>query len=417
MKKAAWSLVVLVPAGAAAVWFATRDSGTPATPQGTSPDQTAVTTSTETPAKKEPEAWDPGKPTPEVRAERKAIEDIGKAAQYSPENEAKLIKALDHFDQDVRGHGAWGIGVLAPQSRGGLPALIKALGDEVWAVQHNAAWSLARFERGDTENLLLAALGDPSPTRRIRAGKALLDLSALDFTPKVEAVLLKSFEEAKTQPRTVALQAMGKLSPPSETTVSLLASAVASEQDEVAVNAIQAIGDLGPAAQAAIPALCSAHKHKKQDVRLGVATSLGAIGVRSPIVVETLIAMLDDTKDNPADKAAQSLALLEAWDELDKAFETQGPRTRRFIVTAWRQGASQEARRIERLIAALSDVDPTVRLAAAGGFLERDSAEAVPALVKAMSDSDNAVAGHARSALERMSNSAAKAALAQKGNP
>lgn len=417
MNKAAWSLVVLVPAGAAAVWFATRDPASKVADPMAGPATSAATAPTEAPPKKEPEPWDPGKPTPEVRLERKAIEEIGKKAEYSAENEAKLVKALDHFDQDVRGHGAWGIGVLAPKSRGALPALIKALGDDVWAVQHNAAWALAKFERNETESLLLAALEDPLPTRRIRSAKALLDLNAKDFTPRVESVLLKSFEEASTQPKTVALQAMGKLSPPSESTVALLASSVASELDEVASNAVQAIADLGPAAQAAIPALCSAHKHKKQDVRLGVATALGAIGVRSALVVETLIAMLDDSKDNPADKAAQSLAKLEAWDELDKAFATQGPRTRRFIVSAWRSGTGEDTRRTERLIAALSDVDPGVRLAAAGGFLERDSAEAVPALVKAMSDSDNAVAGHARSALERMSNPAAKAALAQKGNP
>lgn len=417
MNKAAWSLVVLVPAGAVAVWFATKGPSSEGVDPAASPAQTAATTPPEAPPKKEPEPWDPGKPTPEVRLERKAIEEIGKKAEYSAESEAKLVNALTHFDQDVRGHGAWGIGVLAPKSRGALPALIKALGDEIWAVQHNAAWALAKFDRSETEALLLAALEDPHPTRRIRSAKALLDLNAKDFTPRVEPVLLKSFEEASAQAKTVALQAMGKLSPVSESSVALLASSVASELDEVATNAVQAIADLGPAAQAAIPALCSAHKHKKQDVRLGVATALGAIGVRSPLVVETLIAMLNDAKDNPADKAAQSLAQLEAWDELDKAFATEGPRTRRFVVSAWRIGTTEEARRIERLIAALSDVDPGVRLAAAGGFLERDSAEAVPALVKALSDSDNAVAGHARSALERMSNPAAKAALAQKGNP
>lgn len=416
-KAAAWSLVVLVPAGAAAVWFATRGPAAEQTAEVASSAPTAAPAPSEAPPKKEPEPWDPGKPTPEVRAERTAIEEIGKKGEYSAENEAKLVKALEHFDQDVRGHGAWGIGVLAPKSRAALPALIKALGDEIWAVQHNAAWSLAKFDRSETEALLLAALEDPHPTRRIRSAKALLDLNAKDFTPKVEPVLLKSFEEAATQPKTVALQAMGKLSPPSESSVALLASSVASELDEVATNAVQALAELGPAAQSAIPALCSAHKHKKQDVRIGVATALGAMGVRSPLVVETLIAMLDDTKDNPADKAAQSLAQLEAWDELDKAFATQGPRTRRFIVSAWRVGTTEEARRVERLIAALSDADPAVRLAAAGGFLDRDSAEAVPALAKAMGDSDNAVAGHARSALERMSNPAAKAALAQKGNP
>jgi HEAT repeat protein len=143
-----------------------------------------------------------------------------------------------------------------------------------------------------------------------------------------------------------------------------------------------------------------------------VADALGKVGVRTELVFDTLIGMLNDTKDGPADQAANSLASLEAWDALEKAFASTGPRTRKFIVSAWRAGDSEEPRRIAKIIEALADVDPGVRLAAAGAFLERDVPEAVPALVKAMSDSDSAVSGHARSALERMNNPAAKAALA-----
>lgn len=411
MNKAMWSLVVLVPAGAAAVWFATRGpESVDSKPEEAKPVLEEVAPTPVEPPRQE--AYDPGKPTPEISAERKAVEAIGKKKEYSRENETRLVKALDHIDQDVRGHGAWGIGELAPKTRGAIGGLVKSLGDEVWAVQHNAAWAISRFDRADVEGLLVQALEDKLATRRIRAAKALLDLDTRTFTPKVESVLLKAYDEAQAQPRTVALQAMGQLSPPSESTIALISGAISSEDDAIVTHAVAALGDLGPASQAAVPVLVSVHKHKKQDVRRGVAQSLAKIGVKSALVFDTLIAMLDDAKDGPADEAAQALAKLEAWDALDQAFATQGPRTRKFIVSAWRIGTSEEPRRVAKLIEALADVDPGVRLAAAGGFLERDVAEAVPALVKALGDTDNAVAGHSRTALERMSNPAAKAALA-----
>ena len=421
VNKAAWALAVLIPAGAAAVWFSTRGDDVPASQapanSAAAPQSAAAQPAAPQPAepKAKPAPYDPGKPTPEISAERKTIEAIGKSKDYSPANEARLVQALSHIDQDVRGHAAWGLGELAPKTRGAIDGLIGVLGDEIWAVQHNAAWALAQFERADVEQKLVGALSDASPTRRIRASKALMDLNAEEFTPKVESILLAAYDRTTSQPRTVALQAMGQLRPPSESTIALLSSAISSDDDALVSNAVNALSGLGPAAQSAVPVLVTAYKHKKQEVRRGVASALANIGSKVPLVFETLIAMLDDTKDGPADEAAQALARLEAWDVLDQAFSTKGPRTRKFVVSAWRQGKTDETRRIGRMIAALDDVDPGVRLAAAGGFLDRDVPDAVPALAKAMRDPDSAVAGHAKTALERMKNPAAKAALNRKG--
>lgn len=418
MNKAVWAIAAIVPVGAAAVFLATRGGGDELPAQGNAPAASppAATAAPEAPSTpvEAAKAYDPGRPTPEISAERIAIEKIGKEKNYSRENEARLVKALDHIDQDVRGHAAWGLGEMAPDTIGAIPALIKALGDPIWAVQHNAAWAFSKFSRADVEPLLLDALRDPLPVRRIRAAKVLLDFSP-DVSPEVEPVLLASYQVAENQPRMVALMAMGQLSPVSETTVATLGDALGSDDETLALNAANSIGELGPAAQSAIPMLVAAAGHKKSDVRRSVASALGLIGVKSAIVLETLVKLLDDPKDGPADEAAQALSKLDALDALADAYANRGPRTRKNVVNAWRASGSMDPRRIEKLIGALADSDPSVRLAAAGAFLERDVPEAVPALAKAVGDSDGAVAGHARTALERMANPAAKSALAKLG--
>ncbi len=341
---------------------------------------------------------------------RKSIEALGKAGTYSPEVEQELTAALGHVDHDVRGHAAWGLGRLAPESAKSIPALIHALGDTAWHVQHNAALSLHRFPRDVLEPQLLDALDDLNQARRIRVASTLIELST-DHSRKVEEVLLASFDGTEAHTRVTAITAMGKLSSPSESVITNLVSATGSSDQGVIGAALASLGALGPAAQSAAPTLVALASHEKQQVRQAVAGALGRLGIASGAPLDALIKLLDDPKDGPADTAAQALSQLDALDALEKAFQTGGPKTRKNVVTALRSAATLDERRVTLIAKALEDVDWTVRLAAASGFMGKDIEAAIPPLVKALRDENEAVRGQADSTLRSMKLPAAKAAL------
>jgi len=418
VKRALVPLLVLVPAAGIGIWLATRApvADAPVVPVTGATSGTADATTPTQPAPTVVE-HDPLKPTPEVSAMRKSVEALGKAGTYSPEIEKELVTALGHVDQDVRGHAAWGLGRLAPESAKSIPALIHALGDPAWHVQHNAALSLHRFPRDVLEPQLLAALGDSNQARRVRVASTLIELSA-DHSRKVEEVLLSSYDGAETHVRVTALSAMGKLTSPSESVIAHLVGAAGSNDERVIGAAISSLGGLGPAAQSASPTLVSLASHEKQQVRQAVGGALGKFGMTSGPPLDALIKMLDDPKDGPADTAAQSLSMLNALDALEKAYLDGGPKTRKNVVTALRSATTLDERRVALITKAFDDTDWTVRLAAAAGFMGKDIEAAIPTLTRALRDDNAAVRGQAESTLRSMKLPAAKAALESKrGTP
>lgn len=357
---------------------------------------------------------DPAAPSAETRAMRSAIEALGDEATYTPEIEARLVEALRFPDQDVRGHAAWSLGRMAPATRASVGALIAALGDRAWSVQHNAAWALARFDAAEVEGPLLAALDDASPIRRVRAAKA-LNVAAPSHGARVEATLLATWPDADDATRVIALGALGELEAPSDRVISHV-GAVARTPDsgDLRGPAVNALAALGPRARAAALDLIGALGDERADIRRSAAFALGRLGETSAEVTAALVDALDDRKDAVGIGSAQALSALEAVDALEAAVRDGGPRARAHAVTGL--GAAEGAlddRRVSLIVAALGDPAWPVRLAAASALANRDTPGAIDALAAALDDDHDAVRIKARATLEAMTLPAAKAALAK----
>lgn len=357
---------------------------------------------------------DPAQPSQATLDMRTAIEAIGNQATYSPEAEARLLAALKHPDQDVRGHAAWGLGRLAPQSKAAIPQLILALSDPVWAVQHNAAWALVRFST-EARPALQQALKDSDVRRRVRAGKALLEIGA-DQTAVVEPVLLAAWPQADTDDvRAVILEALGMLQPPGPATLQQLAAAL---DTPLAGVALGSLARQGPAAVQTVPAVVKVTQSKDKDLRLAAAVTLGEIGVGSAEATGALAVLLDDAKEHVSASAAGALSKLQAHDVLATALQSPSERVRQNAARGLAGTPQLDERRVHLLLQAMTDKAWSVRLIAVGAFHGHDGPvvlPAVPALGKALKDEHEAVRAQARASLEQMKNEPARKLLIKAG--
>jgi len=356
---------------------------------------------------------DPAHPGPETAAERVGIKALGDGAAYDAATEARLLEALRHRDQDVRGLAAWALGRHAPASRAGIPALIEALADPVWAVSHNAVWSLVRFPADLVEPGLVAALADASPARRVRAAGALLDMgSPPSREPAVEGALVSGFDAADDALRVVAVVTMGRVEAASQEVVRRLVEALSAEDHLLRGAAAASLAEVGPRARAAVPALIAAAGDGDTNVRSAAFTALGRIGEGSPEVLALLRETLDQPGDRVGDAATMALSALGALDVLGETLEGGSGRAKRRAVAGIGAAETLEPPRVELLLRALEDPDWLVRLGAAGAFAGHAMPEAVPALARALADPHEAVSGQARATLHLMDLAEARSALA-----
>ena len=349
------------------------------------------------------DTFDPAKPSEATRKMRLEIESYGKAEKHTAAIEAKLVAALQHGDQDVRGHACWSLGRLAPASKAALPKLVAAMGDPVWAVRHNASWALKRFA-GDGEAAFRRALGDKDERVRVRAAMGLVELGAKDQAG-VESVLAAGLRAKDERIQIGAIAAIGSLQQVSGETVATLVKLLDHEDRRMRDAAVVSAGLLGSQAKPAVPGLLKLLKHEKKRVRMAAAQSLGRIGDSSPTVLAALVEQLGDKKDRAALGAAEALSRLGAIDALGKALASPSRRTRAAAAQALGMVKELDKPRVTLLLKALADKEWTVRIAGAAVFHGRpeDAAQgAVKALKKLSKDPNSAVAGQAKASLEQM---------------
>ncbi len=339
---------------------------------------------------------------------RLELEALGEKRSYSAAVEARLLAGLTHADQDVRGHACWGLGRMAPQTRAAIPALVQAMADPVWAVQHNAAWALVEF--GELARPALeAALTDAALPRRVRAAVALAGMAGA--APKAEPVLLAAWAAADPDTRTAILQGLSKLKPPSAAAVALAAGCL---EGPLAMPALDAVAAMGPAAAAALPTLVKmATSSKDKQWLRKLPEVLGALGVATAEVTGLLQTMLDSGDEHLCAAASGALSQLNAIDALGTALKSPSKRVRMNAVQGLAAIRVLDEPRLALLLLAFDDREWQVRLAAVAAFhgrQEKLATKAIPALIKATKDEHEAVRGHAKATLDLL-----KAAIAQDG--
>lgn len=329
------------------------------------------------------------------------------------------------------------------------PALIDALLDPDRDVRNSAAEALLRLGPR-TLPALLEAMRDRRPALRAAAGGVVgrMPGAAREALPVLGAAL----EDESSSVREAAVQGIGLLGGEDPSAVRLLREALKDKDLGVRHSAIRALGHMGRVAKAAYPDLLEVVNDRGQDslLRNASAFALTSISRADSRVVPALVALLDE-KESPSLRcsAAQCLArvgaraqsavpaLVRTLDDntvkdpvwvrrlqycaayalgemgtaaapavpgLVKLLEDEqsAPDVRRQAVEALGTIGPAAKEAVPRLVAILSGKGNPTEPSLAAASLGRIGPASIPALQKALKDTDVAVRGRAVEALSKI---------------
>jgi len=290
----------------------------------------------------------------------------------------------------VREAAAMALGLA--HEKGAVPALIRALRDEVSGVRANAAWALGRADDGRAVAPVRTLVTDEAVEVREAAVGALGQLDSTTSSPLLQRVLR---EDKAPTVRQVAAWALGNLEPRDASTA--LSQALRSDaRDEVRQTAAWALGNIEP--KDAVPSLIeSLQRDSSYHVRESAAWALGSIEDKS--AAEALgVAAGGDIRPDVRGTAAWALGQLEpsiaprglvkaAWalsqigdttalPAVREAFKREtDSRAKRAQIRALARGGKAS---VEALGEMLHDMDPEMRKAAVRGLARDGSPDIWP---------------------------------------
>lgn len=234
---------------------------------------------------------------------------------------------------------------------------------------------------------LVEKLKDKNPDQRMAAAQKLAGMGdkAKNALPQIcDAAAKDEVEEVRGS----AVHALGILRNPDgiPTIIDIL------QKDKSAIVralAADAAAEFGDEAKPMVPALIGALKDKEAVVRQHAALTLGKLGTKHS--KDAVPALAEGLKD--ADlrmQAACALAKLEALDEMTKALKDPDEGVRLEIVCAMKMMGKDT---IEPLASVLQDKSADVRVNAAAALMARgkSASAALPQLIAALKDNDDAV--------------------------
>lgn len=154
---------------------------------------------------------------------------------------------------------------------GAVPALTKALGDEVLAVRFAAARSLCILGRSETVGQILSSLDLPGEMSRRRVAEVLSELGPLAEEPVLAILETPGLSETQL---TVAVRTAGMLRSPRA--ISGLLALLGNESPEVRLNAVRALASIGDTS--AVAPVSKLSEDSSWEVRNAVMQALGRLG-------------------------------------------------------------------------------------------------------------------------------------------
>lgn len=309
-----------------------------------------------------------------------------------------LIQALSDDNPFVRLEATRVLGGIGKPAEHAVPALEKLLRDENVTIRIMAADALCNIDnsRGDTViPVLMQALGDEDIVIRHDAVSALARIGA--NTEAAVPALIVAFEDENSSVRAEAAEALARIGVPA---LPALIQALDNESSLVRGTAAYALGGIGEPAKGAVPALADALRDERTEgtytVSFRAAVALVKIGQPAvPALIQALVDPSSLARANAAyalgevgyasggigELAEEALpALIEMLRDKDK--EARGR-------AAYALGGIGEPA-IPALIEALNHEDRDVRSNAAYalGRIGEPAKDAVPVLMKAMSNDD-----------------------------
>lgn len=311
-------------------------------------------------------------PNPEIRW--RAARTLGSMGPAANAASGALLQLAKDPDMKARAYSAYAAGQIGVSNQEVVDALLKLGGDKELLVRRAAQRALRALHlpRETLIPMMVAHLKEATPADVLGALNTLAESGEMAVPFLIDC--LKDKEAAYW-----ACLALADMGPQAKEAVGQLAQVAGHPAPDVRMQALMALGAIGPDAAAALPAVNKAlESDKYAGVRYAAAFAIGNIGVRDINSVATLKTVMGKATD-------KFLKMECAW-----ALAKLSP-----------QDATVTAQAVELLIEGMQATDANSRRMAARalGELKASPEIVVPALVKALKDSDQTVVGNAIDAL------------------
>jgi HEAT repeat protein len=229
-----------------------------------------------------------------------------------------LTAALKDENASVRAKAATTLVTYAQDAKSSAHALVAALKDANSIVRRKAAEAL--YHTGADKSFapaLLAALDENGPQGFAGVMRALGQMGpdAKQAVPQ----LLAAVQDEDSWVRYAAADALGNILaggaagaspavPNIKAIVAALIPLLKDPEPQLPVIAIDALGKIGPPSADAVPALIESLKARRYDIRRKAAETLGLIGEPAKAAIPGLTALLKDEYHDVSDKAVEALS-------------------------------------------------------------------------------------------------------------
>jgi HEAT repeat protein len=281
-------------------------------------------------------------------------------------------------------------------------AVLIGVGPTVPAAQEQPA---PTFD-GKTIRQLKESLKSREAKDREAAAEALkwIGPPASDATP----ALIEALRDKEWGVRVLAAQALGRVSPKDQDAIRALREALKDEREEVRSVAVAALGKSG--LEAVVPALTGALEDREWSVRWAAVRALANVGPEAKGVVRALTEALKDRAGGIAGvRSTAAVALRKFGPKAEEAVPALVKGLKAEDETGqFRMDAAEALWRIDKHPAAIPALAETLRnkrlsdRILAASALGRIGSPAVPALIKAVEDTDAYVRRAAAAALENV---------------
>jgi HEAT repeat protein len=333
---------------------------------------------------------------------------VGALGNFGAAGSSLLLPLLDDENILLRIAAIEALASAGPKAAEALPALIKALDDADGEVRLTAAGAIGKIGPGSKEAIdaLVVKLEYKERVMREAAAHALGNIGpAAEKAVPILIKDLKTLEEPMCLPAMDALARIGAASVPS------LIEVLGSKKPGVRIHALQILSDIGPGAESALPAIVTILKKGSILEAEIAAEAIGSIGPKAAPAVPELEKTLGSGKGGllarnviralgaiGPEAAAALPALVDAMGILDpgqpdihvEAMIAIGKIDLNYVVPA------------KKFVEVLGDKDPAVRGRAAAVLGLIGAVEALPDLVKLLSDEKASVRIASCAALAKM---------------
>lgn len=333
-----------------------------------------------------------------------AVEDIsGRLAATGRSSEAvttalrpgavkPLVKALNRKDVRLRQEACRMLGILGPEAREAVPALLAALKDDDEVLRRRASDALSRLGQEVVPVLLRAFLQNDSRTRE---GTARALGAYGPASKKAVAQFQLSMQEKDIPVQVQASLAMWHVEGDGREAIPALIAVVDKKDSPARAEAMEALGiiglDIGTGNQPLTETLTRGLKDRDSRVRMQAIRALWRIDRQPRVVVPLLRPLLEDDDNVVRTLAVEVLGELgpegKTTPLLIEALKDKDAGVRRATVVALARGGSEP---VPSLIKTLSHESPMVRADAARalGWIGSAADPAVKALLGMIADQD-----------------------------